>query len=462
MGFYVTLTLATLVIATLTIRIWRKTHSVAFVVGTVFMYYWSLYGAWTVVWSGGELDNYLIHKMFPVNLDGDYFLALVLYTLFVVVIQLTVLWRAKPVKAKVLAAPLFISHYKILVASGISALLGYLLVRDSISIGVSLAGSGYGTIRNAPFFTLYQILLNFSMLPLSISLAVFFCGKDAKYLAGKSTLLGFFGYAVILGVQLLFCILVGNRSEVMVCFVAMGLFYLSNAKQPRQTLVAVLGVIAVATLTAVKMWRDRTFLEIGTGGLGAVFTEFSQNFAGGTESLSAHFSMYGVLHKHVPLTGGLSFVSLICSLIPRAFWPDRPDPIYFYYVRSVGAVEGQGYTIHHGTAWYLNFGTAGVLLGAFLLGLLWVELYNRFERSWYHQGVSRLYSIIGFWIFTAAIPAVLRDGPETYKAIVIDFSLVPLTMLVFASSTLVLRQSRPSLVLARSLRPARQAISANR
>ncbi len=463
MGFYLTISLATIVVILLTIRIWVKTHSVAFLAGIVFLYYWSLYGAWAVIWSGGELDNYLMHKLFAIALDADYFHALVLYTIFVVTIQLTILWRARPVALKSLPPALQISHYRIIVVSALAAGFAYLLVRDTISFGTAMTGAGYKAIREAPLFTLYQLFLNLAMLPLSLGMAVYFCGKEAKYLVGRSTVLAFFGYAVVLGGQLLFCMIVGNRSEVMICFVAMGLFYLANAKRPRKALVVALGAVGAAALTMVKMWRDHTFVGLSMNSLGPAMKEFIGNFAGSTEALSAHFSLYGVLHKNIPITGGQSFVSLVCSVIPRAFWPDRPDPVYTYYARSVGAMEGQGYTIHHATAWYLNFGTAGLVLGAIALGVLWTELYNRFERAHTRPaGLSRLYASIGFWTLTAALPAILRDGPETLKSIVIDYSLVPLMMLVFASSTLVLRGNRPSVVLARPLRPGRHAVSVTR
>ena len=49
------------------------------------------------------------------------------------------------------------------------------------------------------------------------------------------------------------------------------------------------------------------------------------------EAFAAHFSMYGVLADAVPPKFGYSLYALVCSVIPRVLWPDRPLDIYFYY-----------------------------------------------------------------------------------------------------------------------------------
>ena len=69
--------------------------------------------------------------------------------------------------------------------------------------------------------------------------------------------------------------------------------------------------------------------------------------------------MYGVLAAGVEPRFGYSLYSLVCSVIPRVLWPDRPRDIYLYYSESVGAIQNQGYSLHHATGWYLNFGYPG-------------------------------------------------------------------------------------------------------
>ena len=89
------------------------------------------------------------------------------------------------------------------------------------------------------------------------------------------------------------------------------------------------------------------------------------------EAYAAHFSMYGVLSRNVEPKFAYSLYSLALSAIPRIVWPDRPRDIYLYYSESVGTVQNQGYSLHHATGWYLNFGYLGVALGAVVMGLVW-------------------------------------------------------------------------------------------
>ena len=67
---------------------------------------------------------------------------------------------------------------------------------------------------------------------------------------------------------------------------------------------------------------------------------------------------------------------------------------YQYYATGVGAREGQGYSIHHATGWYLNFGVAGVVMGAILLGRLWAGLYNNHRHRPYKQCGSMVANIL--------------------------------------------------------------------
>ena len=58
------LTIATLLIALLSLLVWRKTKSVAFIIGFAFLYFWTLYGAWFTITDNlkeekGEVYQYL-------------------------------------------------------------------------------------------------------------------------------------------------------------------------------------------------------------------------------------------------------------------------------------------------------------------------------------------------------------------------------------------------------------------
>src|ERR1700691_3701771 len=96
MEFYSLLAVATAVIGALALALYRKRKDVGFLVGTGALYYWTLYGAWYIVIDktggfSGKNYHYLELKMFPINLDGNYMLTLVLYSGFLIAVQVTML-----------------------------------------------------------------------------------------------------------------------------------------------------------------------------------------------------------------------------------------------------------------------------------------------------------------------------------------------------------------------------------
>jgi hypothetical protein len=143
--------------------------------------------------------------------------------------------------------------------------------------------------------------------------------------------------------------------------------------------------------------------------------------------------MYGVLAAGTPVNFGYSLYAFVCSLVPRAFWPDRPRDIYLYYSESVGTIQNQGYSLHQATGWYLNFGYAGVILGGIVMGLIWAKCLNAHGRLGERAGLlMRLFAIVAPWTFVANLPPVIRAGPEGYKGFVVDGALIPVGTLAFA------------------------------
>ncbi len=130
---------------------------------------------------------------------------------------------------------------------------------------------------------------------------------------------------------------------------------------------------------------------------------------------------------------GYSLYALVCSVVPRILWKDRPPDIYTYYSNSVGANTNQGYSIHQATGWYLSFGYAGVAAGGILLGLCWAYFLNARHRLRLNSGMlARLFAVIGPWMFAACIPPLIRAGPEGYKGLLVDGVLIPMLALAFA------------------------------
>jgi len=151
------------------------------------------------------------------------------------------------------------------------------------------------------------------------------------------------------------------------------------------------------------------------------------------EAFAAHFSLYGVLEAGTAPKFAYSLYSLACSVIPRVLWPERPRDIYLYYSESVGTIQNQGYSLHHATGWYLNFGYAGVAMGAVTLGMVWTMCLNARQRMRRRSGLLyRLFAIIAPWVLVAGLPPLIRAGPEGYKGLVIESFLIPLGVLLAA------------------------------
>jgi len=468
--YYILLTVSTLVISTLAVLIVRKTRQIGFIFGILCLYFWSLFGAWTVVTEklyGGEMVSfaYLYYKMFPVYLDDDYFLGLVIYSLFAIIVEIVVLWLAESPPAVEVLPPrvMIVSHWRILAMGSICGLLAYLIVRHSISVAATENFSAYGVVRKdstvAPLFGLHQILNRAALAPLFLGISIWLSGRKAKFIGGSRSVLVFFLYLVALGGMFVLNFLLGNRSILVFMFVLMTLFYLSNTLRPSKLLLAGLTGMGGITLIAVKLYRDGVLSGHGpSDGILKLLGVAKREIFTSTESFAAHFSMYGTLAHNVKLTFGESFLYIISSFVPRAIWENKPETSYDRYASGVGLIEGQGYTIHHATGWYINFGIVGVIAGAILLGLVWVWLHNCMaHQSRFRGHLTRLFVVLGFANITAFMPTLLRAGPEAYRSLALEGLLIPLVVLAIATTSLVKLANRPTLAptQVRRRRPSR-------
>lgn len=434
MNYYVLLGAATVALMWLTWRIWRKTHEPSFVVGLFLIYYWTLYGGWSIVTDGlggttGGRYYYLYDRLFPIQLDHYYFLTLLLYAVFAIGIALTVLLVAKnPADANPPGEPLAISHSLVIGICAVAALFSYAIVQDAIQSSTQLGQSAYTTTRGGdvgPLFTLHQVLNRVAVLPAALGFAILASGKNPKWIAGRANQLHVLGYVIVLGGMYAFCVVLGNKNELFAGLLAGTLFYVVNARRPRFGLIGGAGVVSFALIGSVdwlrgvpvaSLWEQLTWRDIQ-----AALIEIGSS----NEAFGSHFSLYGVLRFDVPLTYGTSVISLAASIVPRVFWQDRPLDVYPHYAESVQAAGGQGYSLHHAAGWYLNFGIVGVLLGAVVWGWLWASLFNRFHVARPKSLAYRVFTILAPAMFVAGIPSLVRTGIEGYKGLVVDSFLVP-------------------------------------
>jgi hypothetical protein len=471
MSFYFLSSAAAVAIAWLTWRIWRKTRDVSFVVGLALIYYWSLYGAWSIIGDGlGGITPrryyYLYDKLFPIGLDSDYFLTLVLYSLFAIGIAGTVLKFARtPATTEPADDPLTISHTLIIVMSAAAGLLSFAIVRDAIQSSAELGQSAYAVTRSGDvgsLFTLHQVLNRVALLPAALGLAVIASGQRPKWIGGRSSSVHVAGYGVVLAAMYAFCVVLGNKNELFTSLVAAVLFYLANARFPRYGVLGGIGVASVALIGTVDWLRalppGAVWDHLSLAGFQASLVDIGSS----NEAFGSHFSLYGVLRFEVPLTYGASVISLLTSIVPRVFWPDRPLDIYPHYAESVQAAAGQGYSLHHAAGWYLNFGAAGVLLGAVLWGWAWAVMFNRFHEARPTNTIMRFFTILAPWVFVAGIPGLIRTGIEGYKGLAIDAFLVPTLSLALTHMAKASMDRVVVPVRRRKSPPVRRAYAASR
>lgn len=459
MSFYLLLTIGTVVVVSLAVLIWRKTHSISIPIGIAMMYYWSVFGAWSIVadrlnGEAGKSYGYLEEKLFPVYLDRSYFAALVLYVSFIVVIEVCLLLGVRRLDGgeQRLGFPLRINHGVLLVLGASCGLGSYWLVKESLDIAEGLNLSGYAVTRGMlgdpiPFFTIHQILNRGAFLSAAIGFAVLCSGRDARmFVAGRSPA-AVMGYALLTGCLLWFALMLGNKNELLFSGMVGALLYEANAQKKRMFGLLAVALIGLSLLRVIDTVRGLPLSSVVAAMADVEPSEWfdlAQLLFSSNEAFAAHFSLYGVLAQNIPLTYGASFVSGIASIIPRFMWPDRPLDIYYYYAEQVGAAEGQGYTIHHAAGWYLNFGIFGIIVGALVWGTVWVLCFVVWREWW--AKTSRFWRICGFiapTMFVASIPMLLRVGVEGYKGFLVEGMLLPTMILILASNQWIRSRRRP-------------------
>ncbi|MGH9646557.1 MAG: hypothetical protein ACRD4E_07050, partial [Bryobacteraceae bacterium] len=286
------------------------------------------------------------------------------------------------------------------------------------------------------------VLNRVALLPPAIGMAVLAAGKRSRTLVSVRRRYTLPLYLLLLMGMLAFTFILGNKNEVLATLVAGVLAYLGLVRKPKWIRVALVVAAGLWVLYAIDFFRavPLTGLEDAVGARTGDATDVASFLTSSNEAYGAHFSMYGVLAGGVEPRFGYSLYSLACSVIPRVLWPDRPPDIYSYYSEGVGAIQNQGYSLHHATGWYLNFGYPGVALGAVVMGLVWAYCLNAHRRA----GPGHLFQLFGTvapWLFVACLPPLIRAGPEGYKGFLIEGVVIPVGVLALACRPKKIRAS---------------------
>ena len=441
MQYFAILIVATVVIGILTAALYRQRREAGLVIGCAVLYYWSLFGAWSIILDktggfSGKNYHYLEYKLFPVSLDAAYRTTLGLYAGFVIVVQLSLLIALSRRRERPILR-LILRHDPILAIGFLAALGSFLIMREKLATAWALNASAYFYTRSQTneWFTLHQVLNRVALIPPAIGVAILAAGKQSRFFVNVVRRYTWPAYAALLAGMGLFTFVLGNKNEVLMALLTGFLAYLGSVRRPNWVRVGLAALGGMWFLYAIDFFRGVPLsgLEDALSQRLQEATEVGRFATSSNEAFAAHFSMYGVLATNTPPRFGYSLYSLICSVVPRVFWPDRPKDIYLYYSDSVGAIQNQGYSLHHATGWYLNFGYAGVALGAMVLGLVWAGCLNAHQRIRPKSGlVFRLFATIAPWAFAAGLAPLVRAGPEGYKGFLIEGLLIPVGALLFA------------------------------
>jgi hypothetical protein len=145
------------------------------------------------------------------------------------------------------------------------------------------------------------------------------------------------------------------------------------------------------------------------------------------ELFAGHFSMYGVLHYNIQPCYGISFKNLVYSFIPSFVKKERPQDAYGYYAASLQLPSDQGFTINHITAWYLNLGWAGLIIGPVCLGII---LFSPLLIDTKRLSFLPSYAPVFLTVMTACFGSILvRSGPESFKTILYEAWIIPMAIL---------------------------------
>lgn len=437
---YLLLVVITAALLILTWLIWLRTRAAGFVVGFGLLYYWSIFGAWELIGSlshGGKSARYqyLFAKMFSVEFGPDYVRAIVYYGLFLIAVAISVLVVAgRRYEGERSGSKFEVSHWRLLGLGVGSLLTAVWVIRGQLVEAIALGISGYAVTAAgsdiSPLFTIHQSFNSLAVLPPAIGVPLLFTGKNGRYVVAKRSTRAAFSYAAFVVVLFAYGMVMGNKSELFFGAVASIVFYALNARRLQWVRLALSGVLLVALLGLVDYARTFAVSDLTTGLKSTRAVSAIGDVARSNEAFASHLSMYGAIHYKVPLTWGTSVASLVASAVPRLFWPDRPGTVYEHYASYLGMAEGQGYTLHHATGWYLNFGIAGILLGGMALGCLWGSLYRAFDGFGRFVDAGKLaYTAAAFAFLTGGLPNLVRVGLEGYKTVFIFAMLAPMAIM---------------------------------
>ncbi len=466
----ITLFLFTALIIFLAAKTWKQSGNYSLMIGTFLFYYWTLAGSWFIIIDNmtnrffekfGAHYYYLFDRLFTIHNDEHYLWSIIYYGTFIVVMQTALLLYLKK-NAKLLAEePVdppkgMLVSWKLILMSVAAVCASFFFVHKQIFYAFATEQSVYTITRTYTdrFTSLHQLSNMVAVIPVYVGFLTLLTDQHSRFFHETRTRKKLIAYVIAIIFVEGYLTFLGNKHEILFGSILGVLLFLKNYKgrinwKPVLIFLVIAGtplvfndvlrgfspqVIFKSMVKKVTPLEDQGMQKQEPSPDISV-SSTTTSFLFSNEMFSAHFSMYGVQKYDVPPTYGSSFVYLAGSMIPRAIKPDRSPDIYTYYAEKVNAFKGQGFTINHATGWYLNFGLAGLILGATLLGLFWGFLIRKGED--YYKSSNRFLQILWFIAsitFVAKIPVIIRGGPEAYKALIFEGMLLPALVILVCVS----------------------------
>ncbi len=462
-SFYALLFGGSAIIFFLNKKIYQITHEWSVALASFILYYWGIAGAWILIPDqlSGEKGKsiglhyyYIFEKLFKVEIDWIYFESILSYTIFIVIFLTALLFSIRKSSfSKAFLSPDQLPQVNsifILTTTVFLVVVSGYVMRKELFYAVSFSKSIYLITRNSNngLKSIHQLANNYIVfVPLY---GILILQNAPKKLYDKILIY----LSIFIGISYLTAL--GNRHEL----VFSGLFILFFLlKWFLEKIISLKKIILVSSIIAIpiilsdparaifpivisQLYHPNLSKEelselnkINVYASDDVVTATSHalaNVAFSNELFFANFSMYGILKKNVAVTNGTSIEILKNSLLPKFIFHQKntQEDIYSYYARSVNAKPGQGYSIYNSTAWYLNFGWIGILLGAIVLMLFfyigfWLRLKSANTTNFFLK-----FTYFSFlFLLAAQFPSIVRSGPENIKSILFEALLIPMSII---------------------------------
>ncbi len=192
----------------------------------------------------------------------------------------------------------------------------------------------------------------------------------------------------------------GSRSEVLIVLVTLlVIFYYLRRFRPGRlvTNTVLIGLFAGAALLFVvtQVAVRKQLLEGGELGEISLTSLATEDIASRFLDEFSQFDWFVIVRniapRELPFQYGKTFLEFFSRFVPRAIWPEKPDPISFRISMMVGGARSGHPSTILGEL-YLNFNVLGIIVGSLIIGIILRALYAYLQQNRSNPAVILLYA----------------------------------------------------------------------